>query len=285
MHPDLSADLFSGALAQHADAAETQLRGRLAGAPGAAPLEAALYLDARLGLVDDMLTYFDRASMACSLEVRVPFLDHELVELCARIPAEHKVRRLQGKHVLRLASREHVPDFVLEKRKRGFFNEAVGSWVGAGDGALVDELLLGSRSRLRARARPRGGGARRRPSGAPAGGHANLLLALMMLEVWLGEYLPRALSRRPGDGGRMSALRYAVVTPARNEERNLQRLARALAAQTLRPARVGRGGRRLDGRHAARARRPRRPPPVGAAAAAQRRATGSSPPGAATRAT
>ena len=90
-----------------------------------------------------MLTYFDRASMACSLEVRVPFLDHELVELCARIPAAHKVRRLQGKHVLRLAARDHVPEFVLDKRKRGFFNEAVGAWVGADDGALVDELLLG----------------------------------------------------------------------------------------------------------------------------------------------
>ena len=71
----------------------------------------------------------------CSLEVRVPFLDHELVELCARIPASAKVRRLQGKHVLRLASRGLVPDFVLEKRKRGFFNEAVGAWLGADDGA------------------------------------------------------------------------------------------------------------------------------------------------------
>ena len=101
MHADLRGDLFGGALAEHADAAERVVRGHLAGAPGAAPLEAALYLDARLGLVDDMLTYFDRASMACSLEVRVPFLDHELVELCARIPTEHKVRRLQGKHVLR----------------------------------------------------------------------------------------------------------------------------------------------------------------------------------------
>ena len=126
MHADLRGDLFGGALAEHAGAAEACSRGRLAGAPGAAPLEAALYLDARLGLVDDMLTYFDRASMACSLEVRVPFLDHELVELCARIPTEHKVRRLQGKHVLRLAARDHVPAFVLDKRKRGFFNEAVG---------------------------------------------------------------------------------------------------------------------------------------------------------------
>src|SRR4029450_3289858 len=100
----------------------------------------AMSLGARLGLMDAMLAYFARASMACSLEVRVPFLDHELVELCARIPAAHKVRRLQGKHVLRLAAADHVPSFVLDKRKRGFFNEAVGSWVGAEGGALVDEL-------------------------------------------------------------------------------------------------------------------------------------------------
>ena len=193
VHPDLSGDLFSGALAQHAGAAETQLRGRLAGAPAAAPLEAALYLDARLGLVDDMLTYFDRASMACSLEVRVPFLDHELVELCARIPAAHKVRRLQGKHVLRLAARDHVPAFVLDKRKRGFFNEAVGSWVGAGDGALVDELLLG-RDPAYERVVDRAVVERAVSEWRAGRGHANLLLALMMLEVWLGGYLPRALA-------------------------------------------------------------------------------------------
>ena len=86
VYDDIRGDLFSGALAEHSGAAQAVLEGKLTGAPGAAPLEAALYLDARLGLVDDMLTYFDRASMACSLEVRVPFLDHELVELCARIP-------------------------------------------------------------------------------------------------------------------------------------------------------------------------------------------------------
>jgi asparagine synthase (glutamine-hydrolysing) len=189
---DLRGALFAGALAEHAGAAEAVIAGRLADAPGAAPLEAALYLDGRLGLVDDMLTYFDRASMACSLEVRVPFLDHELVELCARIPSGHKVRRLTGKHVLRLASRELVPPFVLDKRKRGFFNEAVGSWVGAADGALVDELLLRPGAAYE-RVLDRGAVARA-VSEWRAGreGRANLLLALMMLELWLAEYLPRA---------------------------------------------------------------------------------------------
>ncbi len=66
-------------------------RARIAARPprrraGRRAARGALYLDAKLGLVDDMLTYFDRASMAHSLEVRVPFLDHELVELCARDP-------------------------------------------------------------------------------------------------------------------------------------------------------------------------------------------------------
>jgi asparagine synthase (glutamine-hydrolysing) len=192
VHPDLRSDLYGGALAEYVGAAEAVLDDRLSGAPGRGPLESALYLDARLGLVDDMLTYFDRASMACSLEVRVPFLDHELVELCARIPARHKVHRLKGKHVLRLAAREHVPQFVLEKRKRGFFNEAVGSWVGAEGGALVDELLLDPSPAYAAVVEPstvargvaewRGG----------RSGNANLLLGLMMLELWLREYLPRA---------------------------------------------------------------------------------------------
>jgi asparagine synthase (glutamine-hydrolysing) len=163
----------------------------------AAPLEAALYMDARLGLVDDMLTYFDRASMACSLEVRVPFLDHELVELAATIPTGHKVRRLQGKHVLRLAAKGRVPDFVLEKRKRGFFNEAVATWMGAEDGALVNRLLLADDPAYAAVVDP---GTVRRAVTDWRGGrteNSNLLLALMMLELWMGEYLPRAMAPAP----------------------------------------------------------------------------------------
>ena len=194
VRPELRGQLFGGALAEHAGAAESVLRDRMAGAPGAAPLEASLYLDARLGLVDDMLTYFDRASMACSLEVRVPFLDHELVELAARIPTAHKVRRLQGKHVLRLAAKGRVPDFVLAKRKRGFFNEKVSSWIGAENGAIVDRLLLSGDPAYAAVVEP--ATVRRAVADWRAGAtqNTNLLLGLVMLELWLGDYLPRALT-------------------------------------------------------------------------------------------
>jgi asparagine synthase (glutamine-hydrolysing) len=194
VHPDLRDELFAGALAEHAGAAEAMLTESMNGAPRSRPLEAALYLDARLGLVDDMLHYFDRASMACSLEVRVPFLDHELVELCARIPAGAKVHRLQGKHVLRLAARGLVPDFVLEKPKRGFFKEVVGSWLGAGDGALVDRLLLAAEPAYAA-VLDRDTVARAvREWRAGRSAHAPHLLSLIMLELWLGSYLPRAFA-------------------------------------------------------------------------------------------
>ena len=81
----------SGALAEGAGAAGRFSRRSPARRRRAAP--AALHLDGQLGLVDDMLTYFDRASMAHSLEVRVPFLDHHVVEFAATIPADLKVRR------------------------------------------------------------------------------------------------------------------------------------------------------------------------------------------------
>jgi asparagine synthase (glutamine-hydrolysing) len=197
--PELRGSLFGGALAEHAGAAEAVLRGHLGEAPGSAPLEAALFLDAKLGLVDDMLTYFDRASMACSLEVRVPFLDHELVELCATVPTSVKVRRLQGKHVLRRAARDLVPPFVLEKRKQGFFNEAVGGWLRAEQGAALERVLLSPDPAYAQVIDP--AVVRRCVSEFRAGDsrHGNLLLALIMLELWLGEYLPRAFGAVPDE--------------------------------------------------------------------------------------
>ena len=94
-------------------------------------LPATLYLDGQLGLVDDMLHYFDRASMAHSLEVRVPFLDHHVVEYCATIPSRHKVRRLDTKHVLKHGARGLIPDRIIDKPKVGFFNAAVDGWFRA----------------------------------------------------------------------------------------------------------------------------------------------------------
>ena len=77
-------------------AARRMLEERFPDAPELDPVSTTLYLDAQLSLPDDMLHYFDRTSMAHSLEVRVPFLDHELVEWAADVPSGLKVRRAEN---------------------------------------------------------------------------------------------------------------------------------------------------------------------------------------------
>jgi asparagine synthase (glutamine-hydrolysing) len=85
-----------------------------------APLDRALYQDIKMYLPDDILALTDRIGMWHSLELRVPFVDHTLVEFCARIPASMKVRGTEKKHLLREAARPYLPASVLGHRKQGF---------------------------------------------------------------------------------------------------------------------------------------------------------------------
>jgi len=88
--------------------------------PGAErPVDKALRLDSTVMLVDDPVKRVDNMTMAWGLEARVPFLDHELVELAARIPGEHKLAH-GGKGVLKEAARKVIPSEVID-RKKGYF--------------------------------------------------------------------------------------------------------------------------------------------------------------------
>lgn len=78
-----------------------------------------LYLDIKTYLVE-LLMKQDQMSMAASIESRVPFLDHKLVEFAARIPARHKVRFLSAKYLLRRAMEKKLPSEVLHRNKKGF---------------------------------------------------------------------------------------------------------------------------------------------------------------------
>jgi asparagine synthase (glutamine-hydrolysing) len=66
-----------------------------------------------------MIRSLDAFSMAYGLEARVPFLDHEFVELCSRIPSHQKMRWLEEKHILRRALKGVIPSDIVKRRKRG----------------------------------------------------------------------------------------------------------------------------------------------------------------------
>jgi asparagine synthase (glutamine-hydrolysing) len=78
------------------------------------------YIDVKTYLVDDILTKVDRASMAHSLEVRVPLLDHEVMEYAASIPAAYKLRHGEGKYIFKKALRNLLPGDILYRPKMGF---------------------------------------------------------------------------------------------------------------------------------------------------------------------
>lgn len=92
------------------------------------PIAQACLADLSVYLPGDMLTKVDRMSMACSLEVRVPLLDHALVEFAQTIPIELKLRGLRSKHLLREALTPWLPQEILHRPKRGF-NPPLEFWL------------------------------------------------------------------------------------------------------------------------------------------------------------
>jgi asparagine synthase (glutamine-hydrolysing) len=144
------------------------------------PLYRAQYADFHSFLPDQILVKTDRASMAVSLEVRVPLLEHRFVERFVHLPRAEKVRGGRGKHALREALRERLPAEVLDGPKRGF-DTPLRSWLRR-DLAPALSDALGS---LPAEWFDRGALARRfEEHRAGRRDHSHLLWSLLVLEHW-----------------------------------------------------------------------------------------------------
>jgi asparagine synthase (glutamine-hydrolysing) len=154
-----------------------------------------LAVDAATQLPDDLLLLTDKMSMAMSLECRVPLLDHELVELAARIPQAMKIRGGRLKHVMKAALKEVLPPRILDRKKRGF-GAPMGAWLKGELAPLMHDLL--SEASIGAR------GLFHYPvvasliaaHGANRIDGTDRLLALLNFEIWARMYLD---ARTPAD--------------------------------------------------------------------------------------
>jgi asparagine synthase (glutamine-hydrolysing) len=159
------------------------------------PLNRMLAVDAATQLPDDLLLLTDKMSMATSLECRVPLLDHELVELAARVPQDVKIRGGRLKHIMKEAVSDILPRDILDRKKRGF-GVPMGAWLKHDLAPIVHALL--SDSSLNRRGLFNFDAVRElialHDSNRIDG--TDRLLALMNLEIWARLYLDR---RTPED--------------------------------------------------------------------------------------
>jgi len=106
--------------------------------------EKMLHVDALSFLPDDCLFKVDRMSMAHGLEVRVPFLDRELVEFSAKLPFEYKIRGLTSKYILKKTFAPFLPKKILKQRKQGF-TIPISAWLRGELATMAEDVLLSDR--------------------------------------------------------------------------------------------------------------------------------------------
>ena len=162
-----------------------ELRRLLEGTKDLSLLDGLLYADIKTYL-HELLMKQDQMSMATSVESRVPFLDHKLVEFTAKMPDTMKLRGGTTKYVLRESMKGILPEKILSRRKMGF-PVPIGSWFRGPYKSVIDEYVLGERALSRGIFAP--DFVRNLVSLHQAGeDHSERLWALLNFELWLRRF-------------------------------------------------------------------------------------------------
>jgi asparagine synthase (glutamine-hydrolysing) len=168
--------------------AYSSFTGYLGSFKAADPLWQAQYADIKTYLVDDILTKVDRMSMAHSLEARVPFLDHRVVEFASGLPSGLKLKGMKTKYLLKQAMAGKLPREVLTRKKEGF-SIPIKNWLKEELQPMMREVL--APDRLDREGIFNSAWVERLKSEHVQGSanHSHQLWALMVFEIWRDQYL------------------------------------------------------------------------------------------------
>jgi len=158
-------------------------------ATGRSRLDIVLETDVQTYLPGDLLTKMDIASMAYSLEARSPFLDHELMQFAASLPAKYKARLAEKKWILRRAYRGRIPDEVLGGKKKGF-GVPLGAWLRAELRDFSRDVLLDPSTLALGLFRETPVRALLDLHQSGAGDRSAQIWSLLMLALWHREFVP-----------------------------------------------------------------------------------------------
>lgn len=146
-----------------------------------------LYVDSKTWLPDDLLVKADKMTMANSLELRVPLLDHKVLEFAASLPSDFKVRGKQTKRILKAAFARVLPGEILNRKKAGF-PVPYESWLRNGLKNGIEDILLSSEALSRNYFKKKEVG-RLLQANARAGGYAKEVFSLLAIELWHREFV------------------------------------------------------------------------------------------------
>ncbi len=143
------------------------------------------FLEVRSTLPDELLMYADKLSMAHSLELRVPFVDKEIVEYVERLPASLKVRNGSRKWLHRQVCRSFLPESIVKRPKRGFASNVVDKWFSDAFENKMADSLLDSSSRIYQYLRPQAVRELFTQHSSGRQDHHKVLFSLVVFEEWL----------------------------------------------------------------------------------------------------
>ena len=153
------------------------------------PLNRMLFADMKTSLVDSLLAFTDKMSMAVSLEARVPFLDYRLVELTARIPANLKLKGINGlKHIFKESMKDRLSKRIISQKKQGF-GTPVSRWLRNDLKPLLHDCLSENKINERGYFDPKSVQKLIEDHDAQRADYSEHILALLTFEVWHQAYL------------------------------------------------------------------------------------------------
>jgi asparagine synthase (glutamine-hydrolysing) len=141
LNPEFARSLGDGHLQKTIDACYARVQRK-------DPVSRMLYVDTKTWLPEDLLVKADKMTMAAAVELRVPFLDHRLVELAASFPTHMKIRGRESKYIMKRYAETVLPAVLVHRKKRGF-PVPMEQWMRGALGQMARDVLLDGRTRQR----------------------------------------------------------------------------------------------------------------------------------------
>lgn len=199
---------------------DRQMAPCFANVQGQSPLDQMLYVDTKTWLPDDLLIKADKITMANSLELRVPLLDHKVLEFAASLPDSYKLNGFTTKYILKKVFDGRVPKEILKRKKSGF-PVPVQTWLAHDLKDFTHDLLLDRKTLQRGYFEQPAMEQLLAAHGSKSADHSLEIFSLITLELWHRRFVDAQEVSLPCEAGNEASVELPIGLPARPVQREI----------------------------------------------------------------